>query len=280
MVSTCAEARALLAGAGFADAAFEALQLYRCAAGRDARLAGDAPLPKAQAAKLDALCARRLRHEPLQYLCGEWDFLDLTLRVGPGVLIPRADTETVALAAAEAARAAGPGAEAVDLCSGTGAIALSIARRAPRARVTAVELSPQAMAYLEANNAAYGGVLRTVCADVFCWQAACAPQSLAVIVCNPPYLAPKEMEGLAPELSFEPRMALEAAQGGLAFYRHIAPAYFFALRPGGWLIFEIGWRQSEAVEALCRAAGYDAVQTRPDAEGRPRCVLARRPIAF
>lgn len=88
----------------------------------------------------------------VQYLCGEWDFLDLTLKVGPGVLIPRADTETVAEAAIEAAREAGPGAAVADLCSGTGAIALGVATHVPGARVTAVELSPDALAYLRCQQ--------------------------------------------------------------------------------------------------------------------------------
>lgn len=97
---------------------------------------------------------------------------------------------------------------------------------------------------------------------------------------NPPYIAPEEMAGLQPELFHEPRMALEAPDGGLAFYKHIAPAYFGALKPGGRLILEIGWRQADAVCALCLSAGYEDVSVRSDLSGNPRCVLARRPIAF
>ena len=97
---------------------------------------------------------------------------------------------------------------------------------------------------------------------------------------HPPYIAPEEMAGLQPELFHEPRMALEAPDGGLAFYKHIAPAYFGALKPGGRLILEIGWRQADAVCALCLSAGYEDVSVRSDLSGNPRCVLARRPIAF
>lgn len=280
MVSELADVRRRLEAAGVEDAAFDAAQLYLLATGRDARLACGAPLTAQERQRLDALCEKRCARYPLQYLCGTWDFLDLTLKVGPGVLIPRADTETVAEAAIEAARAAGPGAAVADLCSGTGAIALGVATHVPSARVTAVELSREALAYLEANNAAYGSPLRVVCADVMHWQDDCAPAGFDVIVSNPPYIAPDEMPALAPELSHEPRMALEAADGGLAFYRHIAPAYFGALRPGGWLIFETGSTQTQAVAALCRAAGYADVSVRADAAGNPRCVLARRPIAF
>lgn len=279
MVTALADVRARLAAAGIEDAAFEAAQLYTLATGRDAYLAGDGPLAPFEHERLDALCAKRCTRYPLQYLCGAWDFMDLTLKLGPGVLIPRADTEVVAMAAIAAARAAGKGPAVADLCSGSGAIALAVARHVPGARVTAVEVSPHALTFLRANNTAYGGLLQVVWGDVFFWQKECAPESMDVIVSNPPYIAPEEFAALAPELRHEPRIALEAAEGGLRFYRHIAPAYFPALRPGGWLILEIGFRQADAVTALCREAGYDAVSVRKDAGGNPRCVLARRPIA-
>ena len=298
MVTALAGVRARLAGAGIEDAAFEAAQLYTLATGRDAYLADDAPLSPVEQERLCALCAKRCTRYPLQYLCGAWDFMDLTLKIGPGVLIPRADTEVVAMAAIEAARAAGAaetagtagaggtgeaaamtkkGPAVADLCSGSGAIALAVARHVPHARVTAVEISPHALTFLRANNNTYGGPLHIVWGDVFFWQNECAPESLDVIVSNPPYIAPEEFASLAPELAHEPRIALEAAEGGLRFYRHIAPAYFPALRPGGWLIFEIGYRQADAVTALCRDAGYTSVSVRRDAGGNPRCVLARRP---
>ncbi|MFQ9679146.1 MAG: N5-glutamine methyltransferase family protein [Ruthenibacterium lactatiformans] len=139
MVTPLAAVRDRLEAAGIPDAAFEAAQLYMLATGRDARLSGGAPLTAFEQKRLDALCEKRCARFPLQYLCGEWDFLDLTLKVGPGVLIPRADTETVAEAAIEATREAGPGAAVADLCSGTGAIALGVATHVPGARVTAVE---------------------------------------------------------------------------------------------------------------------------------------------
>ena len=159
-------------------------------------------------------------------------------------------------------------------------VPLGVATHVPGARVTAVELSPDALAYLRANNAACGCPLCVVQADVLRWQEECAPGSFDVIVSNPPYIAPEEMAGLQPELFHEPRMALEAPDGGLAFYKHIAPAYFGALKPGGRLILEIGWRQADAVCALCLSAGYEDVSVRSDLSGNPRCVLARRPIAF
>ena len=277
MVTPLAAVRDRLEAAGIPDAAFEAAQLYMLATGRDARLSGGAPLTAFEQKKLDALCEKRCARFPLQYLCGEWDFLDLTLKVGPGVLIPRADTETVAEAAIEAAREAGPGAAVADLCSGTGAIALGVATHVPGARVTAVELSPDALAYLRANNAACGCPLCVVQADVLRWQEECAPGSFDVIVSNPPYLTAEEMRHLQPEVAQEPAMALEAGEDGLVFYRALAQHYQKLLRPGGALVLEIGWQQREAVTALLAANGWADIACRKDFGGNDRCMIARRP---
>ena len=162
MVTPLAAVRDRLEAAGIPDAAFEAAQLYMLATGRDARLSGGAPLSAFEQKKLDALCEKRCARFPLQYLCGEWDFLDLTLKVGPGVLIPRADTETVAEAAVEAAREAGPGAAVADLCSGTGAIALGVpafAAGAAPCRVLA-QMERVGVAVDEAALVAFGQMLQ------------------------------------------------------------------------------------------------------------------------
>ena len=267
--------RVRLEAAGIEDAAFDAAQLLREVTGEDGRAHPARVLSEQEQQTLFALAERRSRREPLQYLCGAWDFRDFTLAVGPGVLIPRADTECVCEAAMEAAKAAGPGAAVLDLCSGTGAIAIGVARAVPGARVTAVELSAEAFCYLAHNVRALAPGIATVQADVFTWQDAVDPASLDVLVCNPPYIAPREMATLAPELAFEPRMALEAGEEGLAFYRHIAKAYRPALRAGAAVVFEIGSGQAEAVRAILVACGYEAIAVAPDAAGLPRCVTAK-----
>ena len=128
---------ARLTAAGCPDADYDAAELFRLVTGRDVRLA-DAPLPEAQAARLESLCLRREAREPLQYLCGRWSFLDFELIVGPGVLCPRADTEVVAEAAAQTL--AGVKAPRVlDLCAGTGCLGLGVKRFCPDAQVTCVE---------------------------------------------------------------------------------------------------------------------------------------------
>ena len=251
---------ARLTAAGCPDADYDAAELFRLVTGRDVRLA-DAPLTEAQAARLESLCLRREAREPLQYLCGRWSFLDFELIVGPGVLCPRADTEVVAETAAQTL--AGVKAPRVlDLCAGTGCLGLGVKRFCPDAQVTCVEKSPEAFRYLEQNvHTALPGAapaVQAVQGDLFTYWQSLPEGQLDLIVSNPPYIAPEEMAGLQPELFHEPRMALEAPDGGLAFYKHIAPAYFGALKPGGRLILEIGWRQADAVCALCLSAGYEA----------------------
>lgn len=262
-----------LTAAGVPDAAFDAVQLCGIAGAPDPRVFPDAPLDGQQQRRLAALAARRAAREPLQYLAGEWDFLDFTLAVGPGVLIPRADSECVAELAIAAAREK-PAPRVLDLCSGSGALALAVALHVPGAAVTALEVSGAALAYLEQNNARHGGPLALVQADVFTWQP--GENAWDVVVSNPPYVTEEEYRALAPELLAEPKLALTAPRGGLAFYEHIAPAYYPALRPGGALVFEIGETQGPAVAALCRAAGYGAVAVHRDAAGNPRAVTARK----
>ena len=263
------KAAALLEQAGVEDAAFDARELCRLCCKADPLLAPDFPVPEAAQQRLAQLCARRARHEPLQYLLGEWDFLDFTVEVGPGVLIPRADTECVAQTAVAALKraAARPGREdepaGLDLCAGTGVLAIALARGVPAARVTAVEKSGEAFSFLQRNCAALAPRVAAVQADVFGYENTLAPHSVDVIVSNPPYVTAQEYEALAPELRFEPREALVAPQQGLCFYRHIAPAYFPALKSGGALVFEIG-------------AGHAGISVRRDAAGLPRCVYAEK----
>ena len=152
-----------LSAAGVPDARYDAAELYRFVTGRDPRL--DAAPTPAEAEKLAALAERRAAREPLQYLLGEWDFYGLTLKVGPGVLCPRADTEIVCEAALELLQGvARP--TVYDLCAGTGCLGLAIAAQRPDAAVTCVEKSDAAWQYLTAN-AAGAPNLRTVQADVF-----------------------------------------------------------------------------------------------------------------
>lgn len=271
------EVEARLTAAGCPDADFDAGELFRLVTGQDARLA-DRPLTAEQAAKLEALTARRATREPLQYLCGSWPFLDFELTVGPGVLCPRADTEVVAEAAAQ--MLAGVQAPKVlDLCAGTGCLGLGVKRFCPEADVTCVEKSPEAFRYLKKNavSALKQGTARAVEGDLFTYWQGLPEGELDLIVSNPPYLTAAEMQQLQPEVALEPAMALEAGEDGLVFYRALAEHYQNALRPGGALALEIGWQQREAVTALLEANGWADIACRKDFGGNDRCVTARRP---
>ena len=307
------EAEARLTAAGCPDADYDARELFRLAAGRDARLS-DRPLSDEEAARLEALCARREQREPLQYLCGTWSFLDFDLAVGPGVLCPRADTEVVAEAAAGTlAGLAAP--KVLDLCAGTGCLGLGVKRFCPAAQVTCVEKSPEAFVYLEKNcrcalkgqgrqtenlleptafeepeapafdwgpalnalRAKPAYAVQPVQGDLFTYWQTLPEGQLDLIVSNPPYLTAAEMQQLQPEVAREPAMALEAGEDGLVFYRALAQHYRQALHPGGALVLEIGWQQREAVTALLAENGWAEIECRKDFGGNDRCILARRP---
>ena len=274
--------RRRLEAAGVEDAAFDAGVLVETQAGEGWRWQ-DPDLDETALARLEELAARRAAREPLQYILGRWPFLDFELAVGPGVLCPRTDTELLAEEGAK--RLAGKSSPAVlDLCAGSGCVGLGVKRLCPAARVTCLEKSPDAFRYLERNAASalpgFDGTrpaVTCVQGDVFEYQRRLAPESLNLILSNPPYVTDEEMERLDPEVRREPAMALRADREGLAFYEHIAPAYLPALRPGGWLAVEIGWKQGAAVQAIFRAAGYEAVACIPDLEGRDRVVAGKKP---
>lgn len=263
---------AMLTAAGVPDARFDAAELYRLATGRDPRL-DDGP-SAAEAARLSALAERRAAREPLQYILGEWDFMDFTLKVGPGVLCPRADSEIVC----ESALALLQGRErpvVYDLCAGTGCLGLGIARHSPGALVTCVEKSPEAWHYLTANTAQTG--VRTVQADVFTYYKTLPAEGADLIISNPPYLTGAEMRTLMPETAQEPAMALDGGADGLDFYRLLTEKYRDAVRPGGWLVLEIGYAQGPAVLALGAACGWVNTSCRKDYGGNDRAVLLQKP---
>lgn len=263
---------AKLTAAGVPDARFDAAELYRLATGRDPRL-DDGP-SAAETACLSALAERRAAREPLQYILGEWDFMDFTLKVGPGVLCPRADSEIVC----ESALALLQGRErpvVYDLCAGTGCLGLGIMRHSPGALVTCVEKSPEAWHYLTANTAQTG--VRTVQADVFTYYKTLPAEGADLIISNPPYLTGAEMRALMPETAQEPAMALDGGTDGLDFYRLLTEKYRDAVRPGGWLVLEIGYAQGPAVLALGAACGWVNTSCRKDYGGNDRAVLLQKP---
>ena len=162
----------------------------------------------------------------------------------------------------------------LDLCAGTGCLGIGIRHFVPSASVTCVEKSPQALQYLQAN--VHGTGVQAKAADVLQYWRELMPQSVQLIISNPPYLTGAEMQALMPETAHEPAMALDGGTDGLDFYRAIAAHYRDIACPGGWLVFEIGCAQRADVMEICRQNGWKQVQARKDYGGNDRVVYAQR----
>jgi release factor glutamine methyltransferase len=251
-------------------------------AGRtDLYLRGDEPLDSGVARTLALWLLRRQAGEPIQYLTGEAPYRHLVLEVGPGVFIPRPETELLVdevlafLAARDRAGAAGAP-RILEACTGSGAIALALAGERPDAVVVATELSPRAMEWAARNRARCDLTARVHL--VRCDLAAALAGPFDVLVSNPPYVAESERPLLPPDvLDHEPHLALFAAHAGLAAIERLVSEGARLLTPGGLLAFEIGEAQGAAVRALLEGAGgYADVRIRHDLAGRDRMALARR----
>ncbi|WP_420854751.1 peptide chain release factor N(5)-glutamine methyltransferase [Scleromatobacter humisilvae] len=237
---------------------------------------GDA-LSSDQAAAFDGLVARRAAGEPFAYLVGEREFHGLTLAVSDAVLVPRPDTETLVDWALELLRGKLRDVDAptvLDLGTGSGAIALALKNAAPRARVWAGERSGGALAVARENAQRLSLDVHFAHGD---WWDALAgePEAPAfdLVVSNPPYIAADDPHLAA--LTHEPLSALVAGDEGLADIRRIAQGASGRLRAGGWLLFEHGWEQGAAVQAILQRSGFGEVSTRVDIEGRARCTGGR-----
>ncbi len=227
--------------------------------------------------RYEAYVTRRRLGEPVAYLLGEKEFWSLPLAVGPGVLIPRPETELVV----ERALAHFPteaAFEALDLAAGSGAIALALASERPRCRVLATDLSPAAIAATRANTDHLGLGERVVTAQGS-WFEPAAGRTFDLIVSNPPYIASGDPRVEPAVLRYEPPEALFAGPTGLEALHTIVAAAPQYLVPGGWLIVEHGDTQGESVRGLFEAAGLVDVRTHRDLAGRERCTEGRRSSA-
>ena len=269
------EARRRLTAAGIDSPAFDAVCLIELVFGvnrGDLLLRGQEEADAAGEEQFEALLRRREAREPLQYLLGAWEFMDMSLKTGPGVLCPREETELLCQTVAGYLK--DTPCRGLDLCAGTGAVALGIARLCPKAEIQAVELSEQAAGYLRQNVETFGdGRVQVVMGDVLSPEFASrfADGSLDFIASNPPYIASGELPGLQEEVRQEPSLALDGGEDGLVFYRAIAKLWAPKLRPGGVLAVEIGEEQAEAVSALFAEAGISC-RTEQDFNGLDRVV--------
>ena len=217
---------------------------------------------------------QRLKRVPVQYIVGVAAFRNLELSVTPDVLIPRPETEILVDVALQYLP---DGGRALDLCCGSGAIALSLAQEAATAQVVAADISEAALKVAKANGVSHELQERVewFCGDFFAPLVGAAP--FDIVVCNPPYVRHGDLAYLEPEVQdHEPHLALDGGEDGLDCYRrivHEAPGF---IRPGGYLLMEVGEGQITAVEALlAQVASFSEVQTKPDLNGVPRVIVAR-----
>ena len=263
-----------LQAAGCPDADYDARELLRIAAGKDPRLLFD-PLTRRQAECLAKLAAQRMQRVPLQYLAGEWDFLGLTFKVGPGVLCPRADSEVVCETAIELLQQMGkPEPRVLDLCAGSGCVGLAVAKFCPGSHVVLGELMEGALRVCRRNIRRSG-----LTSQVMPWQvdALDGPPprfgEFDCIVSNPPYIPDGDIAGLDVSVrDYEPLTALKGGADGLDFYRAISEKWRAALHPGSRLFFEVGIGQADDVLRIMRVQGFGDIEIVPDTAGIPRVV--------
>lgn len=245
----------------------------------DLYLRFDRPLSPGELAACRPLLRRRGAREPLQYVLGSAPFRNLELAVGPGVAVPRPETERLVDVLLEASgRRRGstpPFASALDVGTGSGALALALAEEGLAATVAATDVSPDALAAAR-SNAADAGVQVDFREGAL--LAPFAGTTFDLIVSNPPYLAESEWRSAAPEVrEWEPRVAMEAGADGLDVIRPLVRAAMPALRPNGWAALEVGRFQTEVVADIFHEAGAEDVAVREDLAGLPRYVVARKP---
>ena len=258
----------------------------------------DRPMSEPELASYRGLIRRRLGGEPLAYLVGEHEFWSLPLWVDASVLVPRSDTET--LIEVVLARLGRPeSGRLLDLCTGSGAIAIALLHELPAWRGVATDVSPAALA-IAGRNAERNGVadrLEVRQGDLWAALGGGAAGAAAgtgagagagvgtndddarfdLITSNPPYVVSAVIDTLSAEVRREPRLALDGGADGLIFYDRLVASSRGHLRPGGWLVLEHGYDQAEAVAARLTAAGFAEVQTAHDLGKNPRITSGRAP---
>lgn len=282
------EARARLVGAGFpsSDASIDARVLAGEAFGLDRAalvLRGDAPAPAEGCARLLAFVARRLRREPVAYIVGRREFYGRDFVVSPAVLVPRPETELIVDAALSRFRC-DAAIEVLDVGTGSGCLAVTLALEFPHARLSATDISAAALQVARDNARRHGVLSRIAFQQV---SLAAAVESIDLLVANPPYAASADAATIpADVLHHEPHVAVFGGADGLGVIRPLigeaarvlaSPGRSAASPGGGWLLMECGMGQAAEIERLLAATGlFEAIETVPDLQGIPRTVTARR----
>jgi release factor glutamine methyltransferase len=221
-----------------------------------------------------SLLERRVKGEPIQYIIGEAEFYALPFRVTPDVLIPRPETEHLVEKCLALAAQLAPRPRLLDVGSGSGAIAIALAKHLPNATITAADISERALAVACENARRNEVTIRFLQGDLL---APVAGERFELIVSNPPYVAATDRDSLAVEVrDHEPFLALYAGDGGLEIYRRLIPQVFAALVPGGFIALEIGYTQQPAIHRLLADSGFTNIEFTQDLQNIPRVAIAQR----
>lgn len=259
--------------AGIEDYVFEAKQIIKHITGfsnSEILMNYTNALTAFQQNNLTAIIKQRQLRYPLQYIFGEWSFYGRNFYVGPGVLVPRADTEITAEKCLDFLKAV-KNPQILDLCAGSGCIGITLAKEREDAAVTLLEKFPEAARYAEKNIKRQSAVnARLLTGDVLLGDG--GDKLYDLIVSNPPYIPKNEMKIISPETKYEPETALLGGEDGLDFYRAIINNYTACLKNGGMMCFEVGIKEAQAVTELLCAAGLKNIGVKKDLSGIDRTV--------
>lgn len=264
-----------LHSAGIEDYVFEAKQIIKHITGfssSEILMNYTKELSEFQRNNLTAVLKQRELRYPLQYIFGEWSFYGREFYVGPGVLVPRADTETVIEVCTDYLKDKKEP-KILDLCAGSGCIGITLAKEKADSDCLMVEKYPEAIRYAEKNilrNKAENA--RVIAGDIF--ENIGAEEKYDLIVSNPPYIAENGTEEVSPETKYEPETALMGGTDGLEFYRAITENYKGSLRQNGMLCYEVGIGQADAVKEILKTAGFADIGAKKDLNGIERAVYA------
>ncbi len=236
----------------------------------------DRPLDKGELAAYRALIERRLEGEPVQYLTGRREFYGRTFQVDPRVLIPRPETELLVEAVLRALPASGA-LRLLDVATGSGCIAVTLAAERPQATVLATDLDAGCCEVARANAEAARVASRVEVRQGDLFAPVETEPPFDAVVSNPPYVRTGELPGLQTEVRREPRLALDGGPLGLSVLSRVVDGAFLHLVPEGFLALEIGEEQGAAVRDLLQERGYEAVRIEPDLERRNRMAFGTRP---
>ena len=264
-----------LEGAGIEDYVFEAKQIIKHITGfssTEILMNYTKELSEFQSNNLTAILKQRELRYPLQYIFGEWSFYGRDFYVGPGVLVPRADTETVIEVCTDYLKDK-KAPKILDLCAGSGCIGITLSKEKEDSDCLMVEKHPEAMRYAEKNIARNKAEnAKVISGDVFGGTG--AEEKYDLIVSNPPYVAEDGTEECSPETKYEPETALLGGGDGLKFYRAITEDYKDSLKDKGMLVYEVGIGQADSVKEILNAAGFTDIGAKKDLNGIERAVYA------